>query len=156
MIPIFRLCYAGNKNTQIITKLILIDFFVAFTRVHCAVINPSLNKRSCGIFLLFCSPMKFFVDKLYCLYWGVQKWITTFTFQLYPWYKQRFILDYVLQHRKSIKCKYVYYPNFGSQSFQTDETGGLGIRIMCPSGTTYLSAECCSSDTMKILLRLSV
>jgi len=26
------------------------------------------------------------------------------------------------------------------------KTGWLGIRIMCPSGATYLSADCCFSE----------
>jgi hypothetical protein len=26
------------------------------------------------------------------------------------------------------------------------KTGWLGIRIMCPSGVTYLSADCCVSE----------
>ena len=32
-------------------------------------------------------------------------------------------------------------------------TSWLGIRIICPSEATYLSADCCFSDRSKILIR---
>ena len=47
---------------------------------------------------------------------------------------------------KTIKLVFVDSPLSTQRSRERTKTGWLGIRIMCPSGSTCLSSDCCFSE----------